>query len=716
MSWIMTKRGSQDNIITYEHYCDTFSDLSNIPSSQVTLGSTAVVINDEDNGLGIYMANSQKEWVPISTSIGGGSGEITLDLIHICSSEEYNSSTKVPTIEDAEVNKIYLVPNNSNGNNLFDEWIYADDAWEKIGGGNINIPISDVQVNGTSIVSNGVANMPIASVSDLGVVKIDTNSAIGCDIPNGGTLKLLAPSNGAIKAGTSSERTATIAQQHRATFYGLAKAAGDATQSQSSNAVGTYTDEAKTAIKSMLGVNVDDVQINGTSVVSNGVANVPVASTTNYGVLKVGTSATGLGLDSSGYLKISASYESEVKAGTDYYRPIVPNNQHFATFYGLAKAAGDTTQKDSSNAVGAYTDSAKAAIQHMLGTDTILADYEADTTADQAYAIGELFMLNGKLHQATAVIATGDTFTVGTNCAIVNAADVFPHDVKVNGASVVTSGVANIQKATDSHFGVVKTNQTYGIWSNNGVIQLVKPGISSIKAGTDQYMPIYVDSQHSSTFYGLAKAAGADMASSSNAVGTYTDTAKAAICSMIGAVSSNQGAANAGKVLGIGNDGSVSPVSAGSSSTLYGLQDTNFVQQNLIPGDALTYSYAADGTMTWSNVPLMYSCSLAESDFGGLSTYTYLLITNRHHQDGSDLEFYIEQGSRVVVYDPDTGGPALFSIGFVILNNGEMDERGNMLYEVWFIDMTQGHSPLVVRRFRKTYIEDAQDYYYIEII
>ena len=119
--------------------------------------------------------------------------------------------------------------------------------------------------------------------------------------------------------------------------------------------------------------------------------------------------------------------------------------------------------------------------------------------------------------------------------------------------------------------------------------------------------------------------------------------------------------------------------------------------------------------MTWSNVPLMYSCSLAESDFGGSSTYTYLLITNRHHQDGSDLEFYIEQGSRVVVYDPDTGGPALFSIGFAILNNAEMDERGNMLYEVWFIDMTQGHSPLVVRRFRKTYIEDAQDYYYVEV-
>ena len=38
------------------------------------------------------------------------------------------------------------------------------------------------------------------------------------------------------------------------TFYGLAKAAGDTTQALSNNAVGTYTDDAKTAIKSMIGV------------------------------------------------------------------------------------------------------------------------------------------------------------------------------------------------------------------------------------------------------------------------------------------------------------------------------------------------------------------------------------------------------------------------------------------------------------------------------
>jgi hypothetical protein len=37
-------------------------------------------------------------------------------------------------------------------------------------------------------------------------------------------------------------------------FYGLAKAAGDTTQASSGNPVGTYTEEAKAAIRAMLGI------------------------------------------------------------------------------------------------------------------------------------------------------------------------------------------------------------------------------------------------------------------------------------------------------------------------------------------------------------------------------------------------------------------------------------------------------------------------------
>ena len=72
---LMTKRGSQDNAVIYEHYCDEKADLINIPEEQITLGSTAIVLRDEGNELGVYIANSNKEWVPVAMSSGGNSNE-----------------------------------------------------------------------------------------------------------------------------------------------------------------------------------------------------------------------------------------------------------------------------------------------------------------------------------------------------------------------------------------------------------------------------------------------------------------------------------------------------------------------------------------------------------------------------------------------------------------------------------------------------------------
>ena len=59
---IMTKRGSRDNIITYEHYCDTTEDMENISPEYVTLGSICVVVKGENNTLQLYIANSDNTW------------------------------------------------------------------------------------------------------------------------------------------------------------------------------------------------------------------------------------------------------------------------------------------------------------------------------------------------------------------------------------------------------------------------------------------------------------------------------------------------------------------------------------------------------------------------------------------------------------------------------------------------------------------------------
>lgn len=134
---IMTKRGTQDNVITYEHYCDAKEDLANIPKNQTTLGSTAVVLKDENDELGIYIAGSDKQWVPVAMSSSGSGSAVSLDFIHICGQDEYDSQTLEPTVELPEENIFYLVPNNGSGDDLFDEWIYIDENWEKFGVGKV---------------------------------------------------------------------------------------------------------------------------------------------------------------------------------------------------------------------------------------------------------------------------------------------------------------------------------------------------------------------------------------------------------------------------------------------------------------------------------------------------------------------------------------------------------------------------------------------------
>lgn len=116
-------------------------------------------------------------------------------------------------------------------------------------------------------------------------------------------------------------------------------------------------------------VPVQDVQVNGTSILSQGVANVPIANTTNPGAVQM---ASGYGIynditSSTKGLRVQKADSNLVKAGTHDFRPIVPSIQDQSVFYGLAKASGDTSQASSSNAVGTYTDAAKIAIQKMLG-------------------------------------------------------------------------------------------------------------------------------------------------------------------------------------------------------------------------------------------------------------------------------------------------------------------------------------------------------------
>ena len=60
-------------------------------------------------------------------------------------------------------------------------------------------------------------------------------------------------------------------------------------------------------------------------------------------------------------------------------------------------------------------------------------------------------------------------------------------DVRVNNSSVLSNGIANIPKAGNGVFGVVKLSSTYGIMDINGTLRTLVADDSTIKSGSNGY-------------------------------------------------------------------------------------------------------------------------------------------------------------------------------------------------------------------------------------
>lgn len=95
--------------------------------------------------------------------------------IHICSASEYNAETGLPTVSNPSDKTFYLVPGGES-NNLYIEWIYVNNTWEQFGSATVQVPVTDVQINGTSILDSGVANVELVVESGTGVGSIQTKS------------------------------------------------------------------------------------------------------------------------------------------------------------------------------------------------------------------------------------------------------------------------------------------------------------------------------------------------------------------------------------------------------------------------------------------------------------------------------------------------------------------------------------------------------------
>lgn len=278
------------------------------------------------------------------------------------------------------------------------------------------VPVTDVQIDGTSILSNGVANIPVGDFNTYGVYKVGYGLLV-----NVGTLQVQAAGDSNIKAGEMDCYPIVPCRQHTSVFYGLSKLAGEDLKNATVT-VGTYPDSSKQAIQKLLGLdgilgNYESATASkayavGETFIYNGKRYRVTVAIAQSDVIAPGTNCELDPLDgkyvrntdyatssTAGLVQVNASYGisfysnndktltinppslSQVKAGSNSTRPLVAYYQHASAFYGLAKAAGDTTQASSSNTIGDYTQSAKTAIQTMLGIESDIPLVETLTGA-----------------------------------------------------------------------------------------------------------------------------------------------------------------------------------------------------------------------------------------------------------------------------------------------------------------------------------------------
>lgn len=74
------------------------------------------------------------------TDINNAISTVTTFSFHICTSSEYDPTTRIPTITSPSSSTIYLIPKATAGTNQsYVEWAYISNAWEVIGDTQISV-------------------------------------------------------------------------------------------------------------------------------------------------------------------------------------------------------------------------------------------------------------------------------------------------------------------------------------------------------------------------------------------------------------------------------------------------------------------------------------------------------------------------------------------------------------------------------------------------
>lgn len=453
---------------------------------------------------------------------------------------DYDPETGIPTIENPKNNTLYLVPNlaEEDQKNLWIEWLWIQSKWEQFGAASIDM-------------NNYVKKTDYATTSKTGVVKIKPLG--GLTVASNGDLSVSPATVGDISTYTSNPLPITPSTVPDAVYYGLGRI---------SRSGYLYSEQEKINIRQMLGATgvVADVRLDGASVLdSYGVARIPLATAGQKGVVRARSAESspynyGVDIPATGTPEIVPAIHSQIKgAPPDYVikSPIVPGTQHESVFYGLAKAAGDTTQQsapDSEFPVGTYTPPAITAIQRMIGIEPATDETAGLVKASNIGGIDVDSSGSLGLYPATQANITGRTFgqrpitpenfdfavkaaltdglgaewtaaekaaareRIGagqggggvTDVTVDDVSVVDPNtgvaaidtsdfgkvkDVTINGTTIVddTTGIASIPIGNTTTYGVYKVNETNGIGRTNTGILMIARATDTVITGRSSY-------------------------------------------------------------------------------------------------------------------------------------------------------------------------------------------------------------------------------------
>lgn len=236
--------------------------------------------------------------------------------------------------------------------------------------------IQDVYVNGVSVVVNGIAYVVTPTelkdltgdathrvVTDIQIAAWDAKQGVISDlqeIRSGAALGATA-----LQSVPSTYRTASEQDvidngiKDRVSAIENKESGWDAKQ----NAISDLQDIREGAAKGA--TSVQDTQIDDTSIVDeNGIAKIPVATSSTLGAVKV-SSARGIIADSSGVLGVQRALSSEIEAKSSQYRPLVPYQVDSIVKEGLGNYDLGTDN------VNAWSDAYKAHARQVLGAQNI---------------------------------------------------------------------------------------------------------------------------------------------------------------------------------------------------------------------------------------------------------------------------------------------------------------------------------------------------------